>query len=320
MENDFYFGHIKDSEDPRDFKLELKAAATSTELPESVDLRELLQSVKNQGKLSSCTAFATTAMVEFVRNKQKLLKWDASPLFTYYATRKLKNATAQNTGAQCRDALKSVVKDGVTKEEVWPYDVSKFAEPPPDNAWTDAEKHQALVYYAVEQTRENILGCLAEGYPFTFGMKLYQSFFDSQCKVLVQNYVPMPDTVNEEFLGGHCMLAVGYSKYNNQTYILVKNSWGPFVGLDGYHNIPIEYFLNPGLSMDFWTVRSEEKTDEDIIPETKPPTSAPEPPKPVPTPAPVVIVEEPKTSIWKSPVVLFMILFILICLIFVLVN
>lgn len=342
-ENKFSFGYIPDSPDKRDYKFQLKASTDISKLPESVDLREHLQPIRNQGNLGACTAFATTSMVEFVRNKQKCKRWDASPLFTYYSTRKIENCITEDSGAQCRNALKSVVKDGVTKEVLWPYDIEKFTQNPSEVAWADAEKHQALVYYSVEQTEENILGCLAEGYPFTFGMMLYQSFVDTQCSWMVHNYLPMPNTATEKFLGGHCMLAVGYFKWlksgngkgDGKTYIIVKNSWGSNVGLGGYHNIPIDYFLDRSLSMDFWTIREEERDEYDVLPTpeptpepTKPPT--PEPPKPEPSPTPTPTPEPPapptpqpieeKESMWKNPITYFTIVFIIICAFFFLVK
>lgn len=301
--NKFYFGHIEDVKDERDFKLKINLK--TADLPTKIDLRDNLQPIKNQRNLGACTAFATTSLVEFVRNKQKLLKWDASPLFTYYSTRKIEGTIGIDAGAQCRNALKSVVKDGVAKEQSWPYLIERFTENPLDSIWVEAEKHQALVYMSVEQTREAILSCLAEGYPFTFGARLYQSFVNSQTSVFVSNTVPMPDTTTEKLLGGHCMLAVGYNtRDDGKVEIIVRNSWGDGVGLDGYHNFPIEYFLYPNLSFDFWTIRSEESTDEDI------PTPPPEPPKPpappvpeppAPTPEPIIPPFEPDVNIWKNP-------------------
>ena len=318
----FSFGYLPDPPDHRDYKLK---SFTLTNYPSSVDLGEFLQPIKNQGTLGACTAFATTAMVEYVRNKQKLLTWDASPLFTYYSTRKIENTIDIDSGAYVRDALKSVVDDGVAKETTWPYVVENFTTNPPTSAWEEAEKHQALVYYRLDQTKEQILGCLSDGYPFTFGAYLYESFIKTQTGFLIHNVVPMPNKNSEKLIGGHCMLAVGYlSASESNITISVRNSWGTDVGLGGYHNIPLNYFLDPTLSMDFWTIRSEERTDEDPspLPPKPEPINPPAPPKPEPInppapPEPVIPPDEnANKSIWKSPLTYFMLLFALLTLIF----
>jgi C1A family cysteine protease len=315
LTNVFFFGHVPDFPDSRDFVFK---ASVIENLPPRIDLRDGLQPIKNQGDLGACTAFATTAMVEYVRNKQGFLKWDASPLFTYYSTRKIENTISTDSGASVRDALKSTVKDGVVKETTWPYIVEKFTENPPLSVWNEGQLHQALTYYSVPQTKNDILSCLAEGYPFTFGARLYESFTKTQCGFIINNVVPIPDTTNEKLLGGHCMLAVGYlSASDTSIQIMVRNSWGNYVGLNGYHNFPIEYLLNPALSMDFWTIRSEEKTPEDPDPFPEPPKPEPIPVPPQPSPEPIVPPFPSPVSIWKKPGTYILIASAIISLLFV---
>ena len=327
----FYFGHLPEPPDARDYKFKASPAVTI----KPIDLSWAFPPVRNQGTLGSCTAFATAAMVEFVRNKQKLSPWTPSPLFTYYATRKIEGTTELDSGAYVRDALKSTVNYGSTREEYWPYITTNFAINPPDFAWQDAEKHQALVYFKINQIKEDILSCLSEGYPFTFGAKLYQSFIDTQTDFIITNYVPMPDTSKEAFVGGHCMLAVGFTlDENNKVYIKVRNSWDYTVGLNGYHYMPIEYFLNPYLSMDFWTIRTEESVPEDFITPSVTPTSTVTPtptvtgtatPTPTVTPTPSITpsaspIPFPKENIWKTPRPYAIIFFIIFALFFLLIR
>jgi len=290
----FSFGYLPDSPDPRDYKLQW---SPGKDLPSKIDLREGFQKIKNQGSLGACTAFATTSMVEYVRNKEGLLTWDASPLFTYYSTRKIENTINSDSGAMVRNALKSTANDGVTKESYWPYNTSNFTICPPQSAWDDAQTHQALVYYSINQTKDDLLGCLADGYPFTFGTKLYQSFIDKQTGFIVDDTVCLP-LPNDSLVGGHCMTAVGYTSAVDSIKVIVRNSWGEYVGLSGYHQFPLEYLLRNDLSFDFWTIRSEERAPEDPQP-TPPPTPEPLPPTPAPTPEP----PQPQNdvSIWKQP-------------------
>lgn len=311
----FTFGHIPDSPDPRDYKF----VASLSAVADSIDLRELCPPIRHQGKLSSCTAFATTAMVEMVRNKQTLKPFTTSPLFTYYATRKIENNVDQDNGAMVRDALKSVVDAGVTEEAVWPYDAANYAVNPPVSAWESAETHQALVYRSVSQTADDVLGCLSEGYAMTFGALLYESFMKTQTGFFIEDVVPMPNTSKEKYVGAHCMLAVGYFKNNNTTCVIVRNSWGEYVGHGGYHSFPLDYLLNPALCFDFWTIRSEEFTPEELLP-IEPLTPVVEPPAPVvdppviisPTPTPVIDqldVVDAKPNIWRDPTTYILIAF-----------
>ena len=48
-----------------------------------------------------------------------------------------------------RDGMKSIAKLGVCTEDTWPYDIPRFTEKPPQKAYTEAKKHQALVYRRV---------------------------------------------------------------------------------------------------------------------------------------------------------------------------
>jgi C1A family cysteine protease len=58
---------------------------------------------------------------------------------------------------------------------------------------------------------------------------------------------------SERSLGGHALLAVGY---NDQfSTILVRNSWGPNWGINGYFTLPYQYISNNNLADDFWTIR-----------------------------------------------------------------
>jgi hypothetical protein len=66
--------------------------------------------------------------------------------------------------------------------------------------------------------------CLAEGYPFVFGLELFEQFIPVGQK---HGYVAMPDLETEsiaESHGRHAMVCVGY-KESAQVFI-VRNSWG----------------------------------------------------------------------------------------------
>ena len=264
-----------------------------------IDLRSECNPVRNQGELGSCTAFGVTELFDFVRKKHNLTSWVPSALFTYYATRKLTNQTDEDSGATVRNALKSTVKSGVAKERIWPYNISKFTENPPQEIWDDAEKHQTIEYLNLSSFDKNIfVKCLNEGYPFAFGMVLYDSFLNSTMRS--KGIISIPDFSTEKMIGGHCMLAVGYKvEDDGKEYMIAQNSWGQYWGDGGYCYIPLEYFLRS--AYDFWTIRLTEVCDTDEpdpipVPEPIPVPPTPEPaplpePEPTPSPAPVPVPE-----------------------------
>jgi C1A family cysteine protease len=65
--------------------------------------------------------------------------------------------------------------------------------------------------------------------------------------------MPGPD---EEVLGGHAVLAVGYD--DSAECFIVRNSWGSGWGKKGYFTMPYSYLLEQNLSDDFWTIRTVE--------------------------------------------------------------
>jgi C1A family cysteine protease len=64
--------------------------------------------------------------------------------------------------------------------------------------------------------------------------------------------VPMPSP-QEQLLGGHCVVAVGYD--DAQQRFIVRNSWGEGWGKNGYCTMPYAYLTDTDLSSDFWTIR-----------------------------------------------------------------
>jgi C1A family cysteine protease len=339
--NQINFGCLKDKPDPRDFKF-LKTVHWTELSP--IDLRPFCPKVRSQGPIGSCTAFGTTQLFDFVRRKNNLVGWLPSPLFTYYSTRKLNNLENEDGGASMRDALKSTAKDGVAMERYWPYIPSKFNENPPEDVWINAEKHQTLEYFRVNDfDKSAFLGCLNDGYPFVFGMHLYTSFNSFQ--TVLGGMVSMPDTEKEKIIGGHCMMAVGWKKMEQggveKEFLIVQNSWGENWGDGGFCYIPMEYVMSND-TFDFWTIRLTEECAEDTAdpepepapeppkpeppkpeptpepptPEPEPPAPAPEPPKPEVIPEPSIVDEEEKKSIWKKPTTYSIIVFIIFAILF----
>lgn len=155
-----------------------------------------------------------------------------------------------DAGAQIRDGVKSVNKQGVCPETMLPYNISKFAAKPSATCYKEALKHQVLSYQRVQQTADQMKACMAEGYPFVFGFTVYDSFESST--VAKTGKLNMPKK-NEGVIGGHAVMAVGYD--DKAKRFIVRNSWGTGWGLNGYFTMPYQYLIDSNLSGDFWTIR-----------------------------------------------------------------
>jgi C1A family cysteine protease len=244
------YGWQPDLPDHRDHMYAAPAPVLAT-LPTKIDLRPKCPPVLDQGQLGSCTANAIANAHRFDQMKQKVANnFPPSRLFIYYNERSMEGSINSDSGAQIRDGIKSIAKQGVCPESEWPYDIAKFAKKPPAQAAKDALKNQALAYQRVMQTLSQMKGCLAAGYPFVFGFTVYESFESDAVAKTGKVSIPGP---KEKTLGGHAVLAVGYD--DAKQAVIVMNSWSDKWGDKGYFYLPYAYIGDRNLADDFWTIR-----------------------------------------------------------------
>lgn len=253
------YGWTPDLPDQRDFAYQAPHAA-AVALPAQVDLRPNCPPVYDQGQLGSCTANAIAGAIEFDQKKQGLAEFMPSRLFIYYNERTIERTVTLDNGAQMRDGIKSVAKQGVCSEASWPYDDTnknpapcpkcKFAIKPTKVCYSEAASHKVSAYQRLIPTLDRLRGCLASGYPFVFGFTVYESFESEE--VANTGILAMPATT-ERTVGGHAVMCAGYDDANQQ--FVIRNSWGEHWGLAGYFLMPYGYLTNSNLSDDFWTIR-----------------------------------------------------------------
>lgn len=239
------YGWKKDSPDPRDYLY--KRLMTDRTIPVKVDLRVQCSPIEDQGDLGSCTANALTGNLEFLEMKGGIPYWDVSRLFIYYNERKIEGDIPDDSGAQLRDGIKSLVTYGYCSEKRVPYNIARFAKKPSCIAYTEASKHKISTYYSIKSMDE-MNHCLADGYPFVFGFSVYESFESDQ--VANTGIVPMPKP-GETMVGGHAVCAVGYDQ--DKKWFIVRNSWGTSWGDKGYMYMPFDLVIQ--YANDFWSVR-----------------------------------------------------------------
>jgi C1A family cysteine protease len=177
-----------------------------------------------------------------------------SRLFIYWNERELEGTTDQDAGAQIRDGLLSLVTQGACPETDWPYDgdpsTLNFAQRPDAAAYQSAAALEVHEYLRVDNSDLNsILQALVIG-PVVFGFTVFESF--EWPSVAQTGNVTLPDP-GEAVIGGHAVLAVGYSIPSG--HFIVRNSWGTRWGQSGYCTMPFAYLTNPDLATDFWLLR-----------------------------------------------------------------
>ena len=254
------YGWQPDLPDHRDLMYAVPHAVAAAALAAKVDLRPQCPPVYDQGQLGSCTANAIAGAIEFDQIKQKLTEFAPSRLFIYYNERVIEHDVSLDNGAQIRDGIKSVAKQGVCAETSWPYSDQNmdphpcpqcpYAKKPTPACFAEAAKHKLQNYQRLVAQLNLLKGCLASGYPFVFGFTVYESFESEQ--VANTGIVPMPGPT-EKVVGGHAVVAVGYDDSTEQ--FIVRNSWGTSWGLKGYFMMPYAYLTNTNLADDFWTIR-----------------------------------------------------------------
>jgi C1A family cysteine protease len=220
--------------------------------PPSVDLRPEMPHVLDQSTLGSCALNAASNCMRHLLTREHKAEFQPSRLYMYWNTRVSVEGSPpdEDTGVCIRDVCKAIQQYHVCGEDVWPYDIAKFSVAPPLEAFKAADTHKAIKYAFVPQSIGALKRTLASGLPIMLGVQLYASF-ESQ-EVARTGMVPMPKPDDEECLGGHAVLLVGYDDAS-ETF-LVMNSWGTGWGQGGYFRIPYAYVLDPALASDFWVL------------------------------------------------------------------
>jgi C1A family cysteine protease len=227
-----------------DVRDKLYAARLKATPPTEIDLRPSMPAVYDQGQLGSCTGNSIAAAMEYERDRQGLSDFVPSRLFIYYNERALEGTVSSDSGAVIKDGIKVVNTDGVCPESLWPYDLAMFTVKPPKRCYVAALTDRAAQYEAI-QTLGDLKDALCSKLAVVFGFTVYESF--ESPAVAQTGVMPMPQP-GEAVVGGHAVLAVGYSDSKSQ--VIVRNSWGPSWGDKGYFYMPYEYMTGANTSAD----------------------------------------------------------------------
>ena len=128
---------------------------------------------------------------EYLLKKQSGEDKDLSRFFIYYNARLRSSkfdGTMKDTGCTVTSAVEALKDIGVCLESLWPYDLTKINEHPPKVAYAEAKQYRIDDALRLKSDLMEMKSCLALGYPFIFGLRMYKSF-DRAAKAGI---VPMP--------------------------------------------------------------------------------------------------------------------------------
>jgi C1A family cysteine protease len=206
----------------------------------SVDLRPMLLPVRDQGHRGTCLAFAVTAIYEVLRAAGTPVAEDLAEEAVYWGCKQVDGNWT--TGTSFQSASAALPRWGQPVEVNWPYDPRRPDGVPyhPPVAAGGADWHQAGLR-SVTTTSAEVRSLLAGSVPVALGITLYPSFYRPSGTGHIAD--PQP---GEPRKGRHAVVAVGFDDDD----ILIRNSWGPAWGMDGYGWITDSYV--DGHTTDVW--------------------------------------------------------------------
>ena len=249
--------------------LELGFGVKEADTPRVVDLRGKMSPVGDQGMFGSCTSFAMVKGIgEFMELKQIASKGGdpskdfvpLSPRFLWFDERSFMGNEKIDTGATMFLGMNDLVSDGACAEASYPYCPEQLQQnelyrnyflqdAPPKAAVAEAKAHRGGALRQLTKLSE-IKASLDEGYPAVFGFVVFSSIRAAG----KGGMLPVPTLQEDEVLGGHATVAVGYD--DAKQCLILRNSWGGEWGDKGYFYMPYDYFNTQfGLVADAWTLR-----------------------------------------------------------------
>ena len=223
---------------PADVKRETLLAAK--DLPDFFDWRNVsganyVSPVRNQGSCGSCYAFASMAMLEArIRIKTRN---HFQPVFSPQdVVGCSKYSQGCDGGFPYLIAGKYAEDYGVVEEKCFPY----IGKDSTCNTESDCLRYYSTNYYYVGgfygacNEKEMMIELVNNG-PIVVGFEVYADF--AAYKSGIYHHTGLEDKFNPWEITNHAVLVVGYGVEEGQKYWIVKNSWSPNWGEQGYFRI-----------------------------------------------------------------------------------
>ncbi|MBC6367008.1 C1 family peptidase [Algoriphagus sp. AK58] len=211
-------------------------------LPASFDLSNFLPEIGNQGRLGSCTAWATTyygrsLLHNIGQNSSRSQGVTLSPSFIYNQITK-----GQCKGTSIIQSLQLLVDQGASEWEVFPYQSTGCNLQPTAAQRENASNFKMKDYLILsgENMVAEVKTLLTQGKPIVVAMGLDPEFGKKDALGL-SAYRPH-QVKKDQIYGAHAMLVVGYSD-QFKAFKLV-NSWGEGWGDQGFVWVDYAAFEN----------------------------------------------------------------------------
>ena len=232
----FVTGWKKDPRSTKDFIYKPKIVA----LPDHVDFIALLPAVADQNGNGACTGFTFAALLGFWAKKLGIvlmpqdMEW-FSQWWIYNGARYIEGTLPFDEGAYPRDCLDWLMEKGGLPYHFWPYTEKFDKTSPPTKFDPEAAKFPLAAYYRVTGSFDGVCNAMASGHCVALGTPWFDKWMDpgSSGKLAVI-------TEDDEVVGGHAYLAVGYDRIAG--HLICLNSWGKEWGENGFCYLPAQAF------------------------------------------------------------------------------
>ncbi len=224
----------------------MMAERSAASLPSKVDLSRGDLPIGNQGKQSSCVAWASSYYYKTLQ-EAKDHGWSLSTASHQFSPSFIYNQinAGKDKGSSFPSAFQVMQDTGDVDLNTMAYNQNDYLTQPNAQQKEAAKPFQAKDYSYIWRGAGNndvneIKAHLAAGDPVALGIPVYQAFYFCQ-----GNWVGVPAS-SEQFYGNHGICAVGYddSAGGGQGGIKVVNSWGSEWGAGGYTYLSYQFVAN----------------------------------------------------------------------------
>ena len=215
--------------------------------PDVIDLRDILPPAGDQGRRGTCVAFALTALhtAAIASSDERLA---LSEEYLFWGAKKRDGRPGDGTTYPA--AVRGLSQDGQCQAEHWPYDdATSHAESgysPSAAATADAQSRTADGRdhaAAVDEVRRALLG----GSLIAIAVPVWPDF-DAADGRGVASLPPNIDQLPLE----HAVVIAGHDRTQNA--VLIRNSWGPKWGENGYAWFE-DHILDAAKPLRAWTLK-----------------------------------------------------------------